>query len=236
MVEFNFGHFFSSIILPPFCWAKNRISENAVLVKWIISFWLREHFAWWNEQKWEDSIFQFTNVSSSNINTINLKIFPGSPTRFWECQGQKRFGCLGEWHKNNFPGEHLWQSAISGEVGVVGIYTPAPPPRFPGSLSLSSLFSATMVGGTYIYRFEKNLEKYSEEINLSVVHRNIIIKRGVNDEEVIEETFAGKFKRWRHNKKMNGFIIYTEKWPYLQSSSLYLIQRESQGYRLYDTV
>ena len=37
-------------------------------------------------------------------------------------------------------------------------------------------------------------------------------------------------------QKMNGFIICTEKLPYLQSSSLYLTQRERQGYRSYDIV
>ena len=38
-----------------------------------------------------------------------------------------------------------------------------------------------------------------------------VIRRGVNGGKVIEETFAGKFKRWLHSKRMNGFIIYTEK-------------------------
>ena len=61
-------------------------------------------------------------------------------------------------------------------------------------------------------------------------------KEGVNSRNVIEETFMGKFKRWRQNKKMSGFIIYTEKLTYLQSSSLYLIQRESQEYCSYYTV
>ena len=61
-------------------------------------------------------------------------------------------------------------------------------------------------------------------------------RRGVNDRKVIEGAFAGKFKRWHHSKKMNGFIIYTEKRPYLQSGSLYLTQRENQGYCSYDTV
>ena len=45
-----------------------------------------------------------------------------------------------------------------------------------------------------------------------------------------------KIKRWRHSKKMNGFVIYTERLPYLQSSFLHLIQRENQGYRSYDTI
>ena len=37
-------------------------------------------------------------------------------------------------------------------------------------------------------------------------------------------------------QKDECFIIYTEKLPYLQSSSLHLFQRENQGYRSYDTV
>ena len=63
-----------------------------------------------------------------------------------------------------------------------------------------------------------------------------IVRRDNNSGKHIEETFTGKFKRCNHNKKMNDFIIHTEKLPYLQSSSLYLIQRESQEYRLYDAV
>ena len=58
----------------------------------------------------------------------------------------------------------------------------------------------------------------------------------VNGGKVIEKAFEGKFKRWHHSKKMGGFIIYTEKLPYLQTSSLYLIQSESQRYRSYDTI
>ena len=39
--RFNFGNFFNSIILPPpFCWGKNRSSENAVREEWAISFCL----------------------------------------------------------------------------------------------------------------------------------------------------------------------------------------------------
>ena len=63
-----------------------------------------------------------------------------------------------------------------------------------------------------------------------------VIRRDVNGGKVIVEAFAGKFKRWHHNKKIDGFIICTEKLPYLESSSLYLTQRESQGYRSYDKV
>ena len=32
-----------------------------------------------------------------------------------------------------------------------------------------------------------------------------VIRRGVNSGKVIEEGFAGKFKRWRYSEKMNGF-------------------------------
>ena len=63
-----------------------------------------------------------------------------------------------------------------------------------------------------------------------------VIRRTINGGKAIDEEFAGKFKRWCHCKKMNGFIIYIEKLPYLQSSSLCLIQSESQGYHSYDTV
>ena len=38
--KFNFCHFFSSITLPPFCWVKNRFSENPVWRKMVISFCL----------------------------------------------------------------------------------------------------------------------------------------------------------------------------------------------------
>ena len=51
--KFNFGHFFSSIILPSFCWKNNRPSKNPVLRKWVISFCMKgdhknlgEKFAW----------------------------------------------------------------------------------------------------------------------------------------------------------------------------------------------
>ena len=38
----NFGNFFNSIILtpPPFCWVKNRSSENAAREEWVITFYL----------------------------------------------------------------------------------------------------------------------------------------------------------------------------------------------------
>ena len=36
--------------------------------------------------------------------------FPGPPTRFWECQDQKRFEYLGESHKSKFPGKYSCQS------------------------------------------------------------------------------------------------------------------------------
>ena len=154
MVEFNFGHFFSSIILPPFCWAKNRISENAVLVKWSISFWLGEHFAWWNEQKWEDSIFQFTNVSSSNIHTINLKLFQGPRQDFGNARAKNVLDAL--------------------ENDIKTIFPSAPTPLAPSRWA--AYFPQPWLVGyiyTYIYRFEKNFGKYSGKINLLAVHRNI---------------------------------------------------------------
>ena len=70
--NFNFDHFFSSIILPPFCWGKYRFPENAVQVKWVTSYSLAESFAWGNEQKWKDSIFWLANVSCSNLNIRNF--------------------------------------------------------------------------------------------------------------------------------------------------------------------
>ena len=60
---------------PPFCWEKNRFSENVVRVKCVISFCLGESFAWGHKQKLTDSIFWLTNVSSNNLNTINMELF-----------------------------------------------------------------------------------------------------------------------------------------------------------------
>ena len=40
------SYFFSFIILPLFSWEEKRFSENAVRVKWVISFCLGEIFAW----------------------------------------------------------------------------------------------------------------------------------------------------------------------------------------------
>ena len=37
-------------------------------------------------------------------------------------------------------------------------------------------------------------------------------------------------------QKIDGFMIYTEKLPYLQSSSVYLIQRKNQEIGSYDNV
>ena len=51
---------------------------------------------------------------------ILLYYVSGPPTRFWECLDQKNFGCLGEWHKREFPGKHPWQSTISEKMG--GLY------------------------------------------------------------------------------------------------------------------
>ena len=58
-----------------------------------------------------------------------------------------------------------------------------------------------------------------------------VIKRDTNGGR---RDIRGKIKKWRHSKKMNGLIIYSEKIPYLQSSSQYLIQRENHGYFSYN--
>ena len=85
-------------------------------------------------------------------------------------------------------------------------------------------------------RSNRNIRKNKDLVGKPGLQLRNVIRRGINSGKVIKGTFTGKFKRWHHNKKMNGFIICTEKLPYLQSSSLYLIQKESQGYRSYDTV
>ena len=53
--SFNFGYFFSSIILSHFCLVENRLSKNAVWGKWVISVCLGgddknlgEIFVWFN--------------------------------------------------------------------------------------------------------------------------------------------------------------------------------------------
>ena len=47
-------------------------------------------------------------VSCLSVNFVHAYISknPWARTRFWECQGQKSFGCLEEWYKNEFPGKH----------------------------------------------------------------------------------------------------------------------------------
>ena len=150
--NFNFDHFFSSIILPPFCWGKYRFPENAVPVKWVTSYSLVESFAWENEQKWKDSIFWLANVCCSNLKFVT---FPGLPTRFWGCQCQKGFVCLEELHESKFPGKHSWQSTVS----------------FPFLCWEAYVLKTWLVG--YIYKFQKNFKKYSGEINFLRVHRNI---------------------------------------------------------------
>ena len=82
----------------------------------------------------------------------------------------------------------------------------------------------------------KAIEKNKNRVGKPGLWLKTVIRKGVNGRKLIEETFAAKIKSWRQNKMMNGFIIYKEKWRYLQSSSLYLIQRESPEYRSHDTV
>ena len=81
--KFNLGNFFNSIILsPPFCWEKNRSSENTVQEEWVISFRLGG-----NDKNLGVSLlggmsknelikfFDSQNVFASNLKTINLKLF-----------------------------------------------------------------------------------------------------------------------------------------------------------------
>ena len=117
----------------PFCWGENRFSQYAVRVKWVISYCLEESLAWRNKQKWRDSIFLFTNVSSSYLNTINLKLFHVS----WQDSGNA--GYLWEWYKNKFLEKHPWQNTNSGKM----------------SIHDSMSMPATMVGGIYAQVWEK---------------------------------------------------------------------------------
>ena len=159
--KFNFGHFFSSIISPLFCWGKNKFSENAVPVKWVISFCLGERFAWGNERKWKDSIFRLTNVSSSNLNTINLKLFQGPRPDSGNGGPKKVLDVLENDTKTNL------QENIPGKVRFQKKWGSSPPPHRRGAC-----FPQPWLVG-YICRFEKNFENYSGKINFLEVHRNM---------------------------------------------------------------
>ena len=81
--KFNLVIFSCMILLLSAGW-KIDFQKNAVLVKWVIFFSLEEYFAERGggggggyEHKWKDLIFRLVNVSSSNLNTINLKFFQG---------------------------------------------------------------------------------------------------------------------------------------------------------------
>ena len=80
-LKFNFDHFYRSIILlPPFCWGKDRFSENAVQEECVISFCLEVITRTYGKvllrgmrKKWTDSFL--TRKCTSNLNTKNLKLF-----------------------------------------------------------------------------------------------------------------------------------------------------------------
>ena len=82
--KLNVGHFFSSIILPPFCLKKIDFQKNAVRRNWVISFNLGcddmnlgESFVmtWLKMNRFKMNRFWLINVFSGNLNTINLKLF-----------------------------------------------------------------------------------------------------------------------------------------------------------------
>ena len=92
--KFNFGHVFSSIALPVFT-GKKRISKSFAWEKWIISFCLE----WWYKKPggefclglWVNMNrfnFWLTNLFSSNINIINLKLFC---KHRWTYKSKKKF-------------------------------------------------------------------------------------------------------------------------------------------------
>ena len=87
---------------PPSALWKNYFQKT--LFEWneSFSFPTGESFVWRHDQIWTDSIFGLTNVSSSNINIINLKLFHnhGGMYRF-----QKKF--------KKYP----------GEINPLGIHT-----------------------------------------------------------------------------------------------------------------
>lgn len=64
---------------------------------------------------WKFFVQQFLSFLYSSLSKVDLSFsyFPGPTTRFLGCRSQKRFGCLWEWRKSEFPGKHPWQSTIS---------------------------------------------------------------------------------------------------------------------------
>ena len=91
-----------------------------VPVKWVISFCLGERFAWGNERKWKASIFRLTNVSSSNLNTINLKLFQGPRPDSGNDRSKKVLDALENDTKTNL------QENIPGKVRFQKKWGPCP--------------------------------------------------------------------------------------------------------------
>ena len=108
-------------------WTSKR-RERRQLTLYRIHMLLRSFYCW----LWTNKCLVRREGSSQNLKTyietvsavgiflIKLTketVEIGSPTRFWECWGQKSFGCLGERHKSKFPGRNSRQSTISVKVG-----------------------------------------------------------------------------------------------------------------------
>ena len=78
------------------------------------------------------------------------------PKKFWECRGQKSFEYLGEKHKSEFPGKHLWQNSTSEKVG--GPWPPCPlllPP--PSSSSSGALVCTVKKQNNFIFSSQVTL-------------------------------------------------------------------------------
>ena len=144
----------------PFCWGENRFSQYAVRVKWVISYCLEESLAWRNKQKWRDSIFLFTNVSSSYLNTINLKLFHVPCEDSGNAGAKKVLDALENDTKTNF------QKNIPCKIRIQEKW---------GSMTLCPCRQPWLVG--YMHKYEKNFEKYTGDIESLGVHRNM---RGCN--------------------------------------------------------
>ena len=87
--KFNFGNFFSSTILLPFCWGKikkhylgemvNFFQPAVVMIRIWERFLLRDISK--NEQI---QLFDSQNAFSSNLNTMNLKLFRYHGPNVWQ--------------------------------------------------------------------------------------------------------------------------------------------------------
>ena len=126
--KFNFGHFLSSIV--------HLLSAGGTLIVRkccsgeMGNFLLPGgEFCLGDMQKWKDSIFWHTNVSSSNLNSINLKLFQGLRQDARSAGAKKVLDALENDTKANF------QENIPGKVqfqkkwGAMAPLLPLPPLR-----------------------------------------------------------------------------------------------------------